>query len=161
MKIIREPSVYVVMRPSLDDNQLARFLKDNGTPEWESDAPCDAQAVIEFGGRVCYDSFRGGRPHNNYLKHIIESGHGSVIEHSVWGFLFTGISRNLSLELIRHRAGTGVSQRSQRYCAEDDAAFVVPVVIADNPELLAAWTVSVERSQALICWRVASPSGEK
>ena len=38
------------------------------------------------------------RPGGNkaYLDHILEVGHGSVLEHAVWNFVFTGISRSLT-----------------------------------------------------------------
>ena len=42
---------------------------------------------------------------STYLGHIKESGHGSVLEHAVWNLLITGVSRTLTHELIRHRAG--------------------------------------------------------
>jgi len=31
----------------------------------------------------------------------------SVVEHAVWNFIFTGVSRSLTHELVRHRSGTG------------------------------------------------------
>ena len=52
-------------------------------------------------------SFAKPRPGGNkaYLDHILEVGHGSVLEHAVWNFVFTGVSRSLTHELVRHRAG--------------------------------------------------------
>jgi len=36
---------------------------------------------------------------------VIESGHGSTIEHIVFTFGISGVSRTLSHQLVRHRAG--------------------------------------------------------
>lgn len=82
---------------------------------------------VHFSGN-CYMSFSKPRPGGNqaYLQRILESSHGSVLEHGVWNFIFTGISRSLSHELVRHRAGWGHSQLSQRYVDESVAEFVVP-----------------------------------
>ena len=74
-------------------------------------------------------------------------GHGSVLEHAVWNFIITGVSRSFTHELIRHRAGFGYSQLSQRYVDESTADFVEPDVIADDTELHAIWMDAVQKSQ--------------
>jgi thymidylate synthase (FAD) len=85
----------------------------------------------EVAGRLCYLSFKNPRPGGNvaYVKHIKEVGHGSVLEHTVFGMLFEGVSRSLSHELVRHRAGWGYSMLSQRYVDESDVVFVVPPLL--------------------------------
>src|SRR5262249_3114651 len=42
----------------------------------------------------------------DYVGNLINQGHGSVLEHAVWDVLITGVSRSLTHELVRHRAGT-------------------------------------------------------
>ena len=42
------------------------------------------------------------------IGNVIESGHGSTIEHIVFTFAISGVSRTLSHQLVRHRAGVGV-----------------------------------------------------
>ena len=39
------------------------------------------------------------------IQGVIESGHGSTIEHIVFTFGISGVSRTLSHQLVRHRAG--------------------------------------------------------
>ena len=80
-------------------------------------------------------SFAKPRPGGNatYLGHIKESGHGSVLEHAVWNLLITGVSRTLTHEFIRHRAGMAFSQLSQRYVDESVAEYVEPDIIAARP----------------------------
>src|SRR5712692_10422628 len=93
-------------------------------------------------------SFAKPRPGGNatYLSHILEVGHGSVLEHGVWNFIFTGVSRSLTHELIRHRAGWGYSQLSQRYVDESVAEYVEPDKIADDLELHCIWLESIAKS---------------
>ncbi len=51
---------------------------------------------------------------------------GSVFEHVNYGFVITGVSRSLSHELVRHRAGFAYSQCSQRYVDESEGSFIIP-----------------------------------
>lgn len=144
MKVITEPSVYVVGRQSVDDAELNRFLSDHGV-SWESDSEVAGEVLTETAGRVCYLSFAKPRPGGNaaYLAHIKDVAHGSVLEHAVWNLLITGVSRSLTHELIRHRAGFGYSQLSQRYVDESVAEYVCPDVIHNDPELYAIWRKAV------------------
>jgi thymidylate synthase (FAD) len=72
--------------------------------------------------------------------------HGSVLEHVVWNFIVTGVSRSFSHELVRHRAGWAYSQLSQRYVDESTADFVEPDIIASDPELHEIWLDAIRRS---------------
>ncbi len=83
-----------------------------------------------------------------YLENIKKQGHGSVLEHSVYVLLVEGISRSCSHELVRHRAGFGYSQLSQRYVDESHAAFVVPPAMLGDQKLEAAWLAQVTAAQA-------------
>jgi thymidylate synthase (FAD) len=71
-------------------------------------------------------------------------GHGSVLEHAVWNFLITGVSRSFTHELVRHRAGMGYSQLSQRYVDESVAEYVEPDCIADDPAAHAVFEQTVQ-----------------
>lgn len=83
-----------------------------------------AENIIEYAGRVCYDSYETGRPSFEFAKNILKAGHGSVLEHVSLTFHITGISRACSHELVRHRVGVAISQRSSRYCNELGSEFV-------------------------------------
>lgn len=133
MNIITQPSVYVIGRQSVDESELNRFLSDHGVT-WESDSEIAGEVIAETAGRVCFMSFAKPRPGGNsaYLSHIKDAGHGSVLEHAVWNLLITGVSRSLTHELIRHRAGVSPSQLSQRYVDESDCEFVVPPSLAEE-----------------------------
>jgi thymidylate synthase (FAD) len=142
--VLREPAVYVLGRQTVDTAELDRFLKDHGV-SWQTDTTVASEVLTETAGRVCYLSFARPRPGGNsaYLGHIKEVGHGSVLEHAVWNLLFTGVSRSLTHELIRHRAGLGFSQLSQRYVDESVAEYVEPDVIANDPVAHALWLEAV------------------
>lgn len=131
MRVIIGPSVYLVGSNQIEPG-WGEFCDGQGGG-WRSDAASGAQALCETAGRVCYLSFKSPRPGGNaaYLKHIIESSHGSVLEHAVFSLILTGVSRSLTHELIRHRQ-LSYSELSQRYVDCSDVAFVVP------PALLAA-----------------------
>jgi len=147
VRVIREPSVYLVGRQTVDQETVDRFLADHGV-SWQTDTEIAGEHLAEVAGRLCYMSFAKPRPGGNatYLAHILEVGHGSVLEHAVWNFVFAGISRSLTHELVRHRAGFGYSQLSQRYVDESVAEYVEPDCIADDPELHALWLDAVTRA---------------
>ena len=159
IRVIGEPSVYLLGRQTVDAAELDRFLRDHGV-SWQTDSEVAAEVLCETAGRVCYMSFARPRPGGNstYLGHIKEVGHGSVLEHAVWDLLFTGVSRSLTHELVRHRAGMGYSQLSQRYVDESVAEYVEPAVIASDPQLHAIWldaVAQVHRAYVQLAERLA------
>src|SRR5256885_6754337 len=133
MEIFREPRVTLIARPEfLEPEHLkVRWLGDS-TP---------GERLAEYAGRLCYMSQHNpvNRTTADYLENIKKQGHGSVLEHSVYVLLIEGISRSCSHELVRHRAGFGYSQISQRYADESHAAFVMPPAVAGDAPFDAAW----------------------
>jgi len=125
------------------------FTPPVGVP-WSTDAE-GGEALAEFAGRACYQSWRKPNPatatNAGYLRHILEVGHLSVLEHGVVSFYVTGISRSLTHELIRHRHFS-YSQLSQRYVPERHAAMVEPDVVAADPELHAKFVAATRASVA-------------
>src|SRR5947208_14048348 len=142
LKIVREQRVHLVGRQTTADQGVREFLAQHGLV-WQSDSEVGAEQLAEMAGRVCYMSYGKGRKTNReFLAHIVEVGHGSVLEHSVWSFLVTGVSRSFTHELVRHRHFS-YSQLSQRYVNESDSDFIEPDVIAGDPELHAVWCAAV------------------
>jgi thymidylate synthase (FAD) len=68
------------------------------------------------------------------IRRVIESGHGSTIEHIVFTFAISGVTRTLSHQLVRHRAGVAFDQQSQRYLNYKRPSYMVPGSLADAPE---------------------------
>ncbi|MDG6104527.1 FAD-dependent thymidylate synthase [Dactylosporangium aurantiacum] len=116
---------------------------------WETDAD-GGQALAEFAGRACYQSWKKPNPatatNEGYLRHILEVGHLSVLEHGTVTFYLTGVSRSFTHELVRHRHFS-YSQLSQRYVPGREAQMVEPDVIAEDPAL---HKVFVEASEAAL-----------
>ena len=134
MKLKSSPKVYLVTRPSVDWEQIAAFLLDEELPPIPDSiraGQSEAEAIIEVSARLCYMSFgRGRRDIADFIYNLLSSKDGSVFEHVNYGFVFTGVSRSLTHELVRHRAGFAYSQRSQRYVDETEASFVLPPALA-------------------------------
>jgi thymidylate synthase (FAD) len=65
------------------------------------------------------------------IQGVIESGHGSTIEHIVFTFGISGVSRTLSHQLVRHRAGVAFDQQSQRYVKFKGASTMLPTTLAE------------------------------
>ncbi|WP_421840788.1 FAD-dependent thymidylate synthase [Mycobacterium sp.] len=125
------------------------FLAPPEVP-WVTDAD-GGSALVEFAGRACYQSWSKPNPRTatnaGYVKHVIEVGHLSVLEHASVSFYITGISRSCTHELIRHRH-LSYSQLSQRYVPEGDSRVVVPPGMGDDPELLQILADAADESRA-------------
>ena len=142
VEIFREPRVTLIARPEfLEPKHLA--------VQWRGEASA-GERLAEYAGRLCYMSQHNPihRTTAEYLENIKKQGHGSVLEHAVYVFLIEGISRSCSHELVRHRAGFGYSQISQRYVDESHAAFVMPPAIAGDARLEEEWQQQVAEAQA-------------
>lgn len=141
---ITKPKVYLIGRQMVVDDELTRFLQDEGVV-FTTDTRVAAEILNEIAGRTCYMSFGKGRKSNQeYLENILMSKHGSVLEHAVWCLLITGVSRALTHELVRHRAGFGYSQLSQRYVDESNARYVVPPLYQQDDALRQKWQQTIE-----------------
>lgn len=138
---LTEPRISVLARPSFTE-------PPHLTVEWLGEAS-DGERLAEYAGRLCYMSQRNPakRPTTEYLENIKKQGHGSVLEHANYSLLLEGVSRSLTHELVRHRAGFAYSQLSQRYVDEKDAQFVVPPAIIGDDALEAAWRTQMESAQ--------------
>ena len=136
MKLLPGPKVYLVTRPAVDWEQVAAFLSEESLPPVPDSIRAgsdDSSAIVEISARLCYMSFgRGRRDITDFINNLLSSKDGSVFEHVSYGFVFTGVSRSLTHELVRHRAGFAYSQRSQRYVDETEAAFVLPPALASE-----------------------------
>ncbi|UXE04044.1 ThyX-like thymidylate synthase [Mycobacterium phage Deloris] len=118
------------------------------TIEPESNGPFgdfDADELAEFAGRNCYRSF--GRPNpataenEDYLAHILEVGHESVLEHASATF-YIEASRSVLTELERHRH-LSFSVVSQRYVDPTPLGVHWPPVLEQLPELDRAYAEDV------------------
>ena len=139
--IFTEPRITVLSRPS--------FSEPSHLPVHWLGESTDGERLSEFAGRLCYMSQKNpaGRPTREYLENIKKQGHGSVLEHANYSLLLEGVSRSLTHELVRHRAGFAYSQLSQRYVDESEANFVMPPAIIGDEVLEASWNEQMDAAQ--------------
>src|SRR5688572_6182328 len=139
--IFLEPKITVLARPS--------FAEPPHLPvNWLGESS-DGERLAEFAGRLCYMSQKNpaSRATREYLENIKKQGHGSVLEHASYSLLLEGVSRSLTPELVRHRAGFAYSQLSQRYVDESEANFVMPPAIIGDEALESRWREQMEAAQ--------------
>lgn len=146
--IVRDPRVTVLSRP--------HFVEPPHLPvQWVGEATAGEQ-LAEYAGRLCHMSQRNPaeRSTREFLENIKKQGHGSVLEHANYSLLVEGVSRALSHELVRHRAGFAYSQRAPHAGDEGEVRFVVPPAIVGDEALEAAWsgqmTLALERYRELV-----------
>ena len=114
---LRAPGVVMLARPQTNVVGLAGFLEgfdpELGFPSYlEDPTPLpDSSQLCKTAGQLCYASFGPRRTKNEnaaaYFERLTSAGHGSVLEHASFSFLLYGISRSVTHELVRHRAGAG------------------------------------------------------
>ncbi|MCX5756941.1 MAG: FAD-dependent thymidylate synthase, partial [Candidatus Hydrogenedentes bacterium] len=137
---------------------LQAYFDHAGISGWTTDAPSDAERLCEVFGRLCYRSFEPGLNPNvtrvrqgngPYLRHIVEVGHGSVLEHASVNFIFADVSRVFTHELVRHRAGVAISQESLRFVRLDTLTAFVPTLIQESEEGMAIFAKTLEQLEAV------------
>ncbi|MFI7640109.1 FAD-dependent thymidylate synthase [Nonomuraea sp. NPDC049400] len=159
-----EPEVFIVARPTLDYDELARYLAEVGGESWLERldrGDLDAQNLAEFAGRLCYRSFEPGLNPNvvrirenqdEYLRNILASAHGSVLEHVSFSFVLHNVSRVLTHELVRHRPGVAISQESLRFVRLDELPFWFPEWAREDEELMKRATAMLEQLEQFQLW---------
>jgi thymidylate synthase (FAD) len=142
---LRSPGVVMLTRPRTNVEGLAGFLEGFDPqlrfPEYLDDQTRlpDSTQLCKTAGQLCYASFGPRRTKNEnaaaYIGRLTSAGHGSVLEHASFSFLLYGISRSVTHELVRHRAGVGFSQISQRYVSGAVLRFVERPEYQEDEEL--------------------------
>ncbi|ASZ75391.1 ThyX-like thymidylate synthase [Mycobacterium phage JoshKayV] len=114
-------------------------------PESGTFGDFDADELAEFAGRNCYQSFHRPNPataeNEDYLAHILEVGHESVLEHASATF-YIETSRSVLTELERHRH-LSFSVVSQRYVDPTPLGVHWPPVLSKLPELDRAYAEDI------------------
>lgn len=130
---IAEPKVTL-----LAQTQFSVSADGQSWSAWTTDASTSAEALAEFAGRACYQSWSNpsGRNNREYIANILAQEHFSVLEHAGFTVYIEGVSRSLTHELVRHRHFS-FSQLSQRFYNEDDHEIVVPPLFEGDEEALA------------------------
>lgn len=139
-----KPEIYLVGESALDFDEVQRFLMESyGVVgrQWFDQNVVDHEVspsdlLTEIMGRLCYRSFGVGDHNKNltkiregneeYIGNILKSKHGSVIEHGSTNWILRDVSRVFTHELVRHRAGVGISQESLRFVRMDEFGLWMP-----------------------------------
>ncbi|CAB0556548.1 thymidylate synthase (FAD) [Corynebacterium diphtheriae] len=138
---------------SLLDVQLvacSTFTTPSGV-DWKVDsAATDSEALVEFAGRACYETFDKPNPrtaaNDAYIRHIMEVGHMALLEHPTATVYIRGLSRSATHELVRHRHFS-FSQLSQRFVHSDETHVVIPLLIDNDPQLRELFLSTVDEAR--------------
>ncbi len=155
---LRAPGVVMLARPRTNVAGLKGFLEGFdptlGFPDYLEDPTRlpDSSQLCKTAGQLCYASFGPRRTTNEnaaaYFERLTSAGHGSVLEHASFSFLLYGISRSVTHELVRHRAGAGFSQISQRYVSGAVLRFVERPEYQDDEDLHRIFEERADRAAA-------------
>ncbi|MDQ4063561.1 MAG: FAD-dependent thymidylate synthase [Actinomycetota bacterium] len=153
---LKAPGVVMLAKPQTNLTGLGGFLEgfdpSLGFPAYLQDPTTlpDSSQLCKTAGQACYASFGPRRTTNEnaagYFERLTSAGHGSVLEHASFSFLLYGISRSITHELVRHRAGVGISQVSQRYVSGAVLRFVERPEYQDDRELHALFEQRADRA---------------
>lgn len=136
------PSTHLIAYTHIDQGAEAEMLAALGAPEdWTTDAESDSERLVEVMGRLCYKSFgtemnanitkvREGNEH--YIGNILNTAHGSVLEHATATIGFVDVSPVVTHELVRHRQGTAFSQVSMRFVRLTEIGFYMPTAFGSD-----------------------------
>jgi len=99
--------------------------------------------AVYFAARTCYSAdspqsmWRKKAPIDKMqalVLRTVTAGHHSVLEHAMFVFAVSGISRACSHQLVRHRVAS-FSQQSQRYVKSSAPQYVTPPSIKKQPAI--------------------------
>ena len=134
-----EPLVIKIAETKIDEAGVKKFMEQYNSSDWyDRVRPAqqnDCEFLVELAGRSCYKSYGVGLNPNvtkirqdsrDYLSNVLEKGDGSILEHATVTFALLNISRVFSHEIVRHRAGTAISQESLRYVRPREISLWVP-----------------------------------
>lgn len=119
--------VFRIGKTVVDKEEVDRWMKHIGAGDFEipeDEVISNTALLVALAGKRCYMSFVEGLNKNvnrirkdyvDYFDNILNSGHGPVLEHSVFNFAIEGVSRVFTAEMNRHRAGWAISEGSLRY----------------------------------------------
>lgn len=143
------PKVYLLGATQIDLEVIKDYLRDTDQEEFlteieeaQNQGLNSGEILCSFYAKACYASLTTRKNKNisrtrdikSNIMGILNSGHGSVIEHCYLNFMVTNCSRVFTHELIRHRVGTSFSQTSGRYVRSDNLNIVWDVVLGPIKE---------------------------
>lgn len=101
MEFVTTPEIFHLAHTEVNPD-CTKYLDFLGAKDWNTDAQNGAELLIEIAGRRCYKSFgtdlnpnltRVREGNRDYINNILNSKHGSVIEHCYDTFAIENVSR--------------------------------------------------------------------
>lgn len=92
---------------------------------------CEAMA---FAARMCYNHEQKKQTYNeacDLLQRVLARKHYSILEHAILSFYITGVSRNFTHQLVRHRH-MSFAQQSFHYTVATDKEYPEHPVLPDG-----------------------------
>ena len=139
-----DPKTYIVGYTNVDIAGLTSYLEETNQTAFleqikdaQSEGLNDGEILCSFYAKLCYASLTASKNKNitkvrdieDNIHGVINSGHGSVLEHCQLNFVVTNCSRVFTHELVRHRVGTAFSQTSGRYVRNDVLNVVIDPIL--------------------------------
>lgn len=159
------PKVHLIASPAIHYTALMNYVRSVGGGAWADRMAknvgtdrkmTDGEILVEVAGRECYRSWDLGLNPNltrvrtdssSYLLNILQTKHGSVLEHANYSFIFEDVSRVFTHELVRHRAGVAISQESLRYVRLDKLGFRIPPILEPVRDQVVSMVEQLEELQ--------------
>jgi len=137
--MIKDISVQLIANSTLNREAALYWIRGQlGFLDYELPDGDPIAHVVMCAAKRCYNAFDLGQNKNltkvrhdlaPHIANVVSSAHGSVLEHVTFTFAIEGITRVLTGELNRHRAGVAISEGSGRYIRfNDDIAYRLPTV---------------------------------
>lgn len=136
--------IFNIARTHVDREQVKKWLDFLEVNDFNiPDNVTDPALLIALAAKRCYKSFEPGlnpnvtkvrKDYTEYFDNILASGHGSVLEHTVYSFAIENVSRVFTAEMNRHRAGCAISEGSLRFIRFDkNIPFWMPTSLQEDP----------------------------
>jgi thymidylate synthase (FAD) len=164
-----QPKVFLTGYTAIDMPGVRDYLAYSGNSSFLLDIEEAMQQGLSGGeilcslyAKLCYASLTLGKNENvtrirsiqDNLLNVLDSAHGSVIEHCSINFVATDCSRVYTHELVRHRVGTAFSQTSGRYVRGDEIKFVLDPILEPVKSLGLKLLMTTEEVYAQMCDRM-------
>lgn len=159
--LIASTEMHEIPRELFDTKFGRQFNDRDNFYHWE-DRHFDADTLAHFSGRACYQAWHmpneATETDEGYIGNILNQGHFSVLEHASATFYATGVSRNLTHELIRHRH-LSYSELSQRYVDMEQANKVIPPALCSDETSHLEPLDPAQQREYRLAWEAAKDAG--
>lgn len=138
------PTTHLIGYTTIDLDGLRGYLQESGNMDFYAtllealtNGVNPGEAICSFYAKLCYASLTLDKNKNvtrirdipDNIKSILDSAHGSVLEHCYLNFVAHNCSRVFTHEMVRHRVGTAFSQTSGRYVRGDEVDIVFDPIL--------------------------------